>query len=211
MKKEAKKARSRQGLQSNSGFTLIELIVSILVSSVVILSAVLFFSVTLNQYRNTAEETDLMMESQIAVNMLKEVVMEAKEPVESGSFMFAGISYPYIAVRTGCGAEMDGSSGVEEYYHLFLLDKADNVLLYHREAGTGPAFPENGIQNVFLADGRIDKDDKKQYYLADHLQNMSLDCTNPQLVVLDMEFRLSERMYHVSETVLVRNILQLTE
>jgi len=209
--KETQKTCSRQGLQSNSGFTLIELIVSILVSSVVILSAVLFFSVSLNQYRNTAEETDLMVESQIAVNMLKEVMMEAKAPVENGSFMFAGISYPYIAVRTGCGAEMDGNSGVEEYYHLFLLDRADAVLLYHREAGAGPASPEDGIQSVFLADGRIDKEDKKYYYLADHLQNMSLDQISSQLLLLDMEFELSERMYHVSETVLVRNTLQITE
>lgn len=59
----------RQNMVSkqNSGFTLIELIVSILVSSVVILSAVLFLSVCLTNYRDTAAETELMMESQIAV------------------------------------------------------------------------------------------------------------------------------------------------
>ena len=211
MKAETEKEWGRQEVQSNSGFTLIELIVSVLVSSILILSAVLFFSVALNQYRNTAEETNLMMESQIAVNMLKEVVMEATAPIETGSFLFDGTSYPYIAVRTGCGVEMDGVSGVEEYYHLFLLDKSDDVLLYYREAGGGPVSPEAGITGVFLADGRIDTEDKKQYYLADYLKSMSLDQTNPQMVVLDMEFRLSDRMYHVSETVLVRNTLQIAE
>ncbi len=194
-------------IQSNNGFTLIELIVSILVSSVVILSAILFFSLALNQYRNTAEETDLMMESQIAVNMVKEVVMEAGETVKSGEFSYGGISYPYIAVKTGAGVDVDGYSAAEEYEHVFLLDPVGRVLLYYREAAGGMGSVESVIQNVFFDDGIIDKADKKRYFLADHLQDMSLDASNPRLVLLDMEFDLNGRSYKTSETILLRNML----
>lgn len=193
--------------KSNSGFTLIELIISILVSSIVILSAVLFFSLALNRYRSTVEETDLMMESQIAVNMVKEVVMEAGEPVESGSFSYGGATYPYIAVRTGCGADVDGNTGIEEYYHLFLLDTVGDMLLYHRQAGNGTESPASIIQNTFFADGRIDKEDMKRYFLADHLQDMALDATNPRLVLLDMEFELDGSVYRTSERIMIRNTL----
>lgn len=200
----------RKWLQSDKGFSLMELIVSILVSSVVILSAVAFFSFSLGQYRKTAEETDLMMESQIAVNSIREVVMEAKEPVEAGNYTLGGVRYPYFAVRTGRGINTE-EIGVEVYYHLFLLDTAGDVLLYHRESGEGPDSAEEGIQSSFFADGVIDKEDLKRYFLADYVLDMSLDCSNPQLPILSMEFDMSGRFYRTSEMIFIRNVFPKEE
>lgn len=190
-------------LKQNSGFTLIELIVSILVSSVVILSAILFLSVCLNNYRDAAAETELMMESQIAVNMIREVVMEAKEPVEVGK---CDGEYPYFAVRTEVG--LDGSAAVENgYYHLFVHDTKGMHLLYYREEGAGPLSAEDWIRSNLLDGGTIDKDDLKQTFLADYVQYMELNTVNPQLPVLTMQFDCDGRAYHSSETILVRNAL----
>lgn len=197
---------SRKWLQSNKGFSLMELIVSILVSSVVILSAVAFFSFSLSRYRKTAEETELMMESQIAVNSIREVVMEAKEPVEVGNYTSGGVTYPYFAVRTGRGINIEEIAGVDVYYHLFLLDTAGDVLLYHREAGAGPDSAEEGVQSTFFADGVMDKKDLKRYFLADYVLDMSLDCSNPQLPILSMEFDMNGRSYQTSEMIFIRNV-----
>lgn len=207
MKRKAKQPCNVQGRQANSGFSLIELIVSILVSSIIILSAIMFFSFALNRYRSTAEETDLMMESQIAVTMVKEVVMEAKEVVKSGSFSYGGVEYPYIAVRTGSGADVDGNAGIGEYYHLFLADTVGHVLLYYREPGAGHSVPDSCIMTVFFGDGRLDEEDRKRYFLADHLKSMKFDNTNPQLNILNMEFEFDDRTYEANETILVRNTL----
>lgn len=193
-------------LQSDKGFSLMELIVSIVISSVVILSAVAFFSFSLSQYRKTAEETDLMMESQIAVNAIREVVMEAKEPVETGSYSSGGVSYPYFAVRTGRGIKAEEIADVEVYYHLFLLDTAADVVLYHRTSGDGPGNAEEGIESTFFADGVIDKKDMKRYFLADYVLDMSLDCSNPQLPILSMEFDMNGRSYQTSEMIYIRNV-----
>lgn len=199
--------RKERFSKQNSGFTLIELIVSILVSSVVILSAVLFLSVCLKNYRTTAEETELMMESQIAVNMIREVVMEAKEPVEVGNFDGA---YPYFVVKTNIG--LDGSAASEDgYYHLFIHDTKGKYLLYHREEGAGPGSAEGWIQSNLLNDGSIDKEDLKKCFLADYVQFMELNTVNPQLPILTMWFNCGERDYHSSETILVRNTLPETE
>ena len=193
-------------LQQNSGFTLIELIVSILVSSVVILSAVLFFSVCLNNYRDTVQETDLMMESQIAVNMIREVVMEANEVPEVGSYSVGDTSYPYFAVKTKHGINDEGVTG-DGYYHLFVHDKKGARLLYHREDVGAVVSAQDEIQNTLLADGTIDNEDMKQYFLADYVQQISLNVINPQLPVLSMEFDCDGKVYRTSETILIRNTL----
>ena len=192
-------------LKQNSGFTLIELIVSILVSSVVILSAVLFLSVCLTNYRDTAAETELMMESQIAVNMIREVVMEATEPVETGEH--ADGAFYYIAVRTKGG--LDGRDTAEsDYYHLFVHDVKGTYLLYYKEEGTGPVSARGWINSNLLGNGMIDKEDLKKYFLADYVQYMRLNMTgNPQLTELVLQFDCSERLYSTAETILIRNTL----
>lgn len=202
--------KKKIALQQNSGFTLIELIVSILVSSVVILSAVLFFSVCLNQYRDTVQETDLMMESQIAVNMIREVVMEANEVPEVGNCSIGDTSYPYFAVKTNPGIKDAGVAG-DGYYHLFVHDKKGAHLLYYREEAGAVSSVQDKLQNTLLADGTIDKEDLKQYFLADYVQQMSLNVINPQLMILNIEFDCDGRAYQTSETIRVRNTLPDTE
>lgn len=198
--------KKKMWFQQNSGFTLIELIVSILVSSVVILSAVLFLSVCLNNYRDTAQETDLMMESQIAVNMIREVVMEAGELIETGEFVTGSFAYSYFAVKTERGLNDNGISDAG-YYHLFVHDKQGAYLLYYREEGDGQASAQEWILGTLLADGKVDKDDLRQYFLADYVQKAVLEVTNPQLPILTMEFDCGGRIYRTEEIIRVRNTL----
>lgn len=195
-------------LKQNSGFTLIELVVSILVSSVVVLSAVLFLSVCLTNYRNTAAETELMMESQIAVNMIREVVMEATEPVKAEEY--DGGAYYYFSVKTKGGQDGSSAEG-SEYYHLFVHDVNGKRLLYHREEGPGLVSASGWIHSELLGNGMIDKADLKKYFLADYVQHMELNATaNPQLMELVLQFDCSERIYQTSETILLRNTLPET-
>ena len=198
-----KNALSKQ----NSGFTLIELIVSILVSSVVILSAVLFLSVCLTNYRDTAAETELMMESQIAINMMREVVMEATEPVETGEY--DGGAFYYVLVKTAGGLDGKDTPG-EIYYHLFIHDVNGRHLLYHREKYTGVLSAKGWIHSELLGNGMIDKADLKKYFLADYVLDMEMNTDNPQLPALTMQFDCSGRIYHTSETIRIRNSLSDT-
>lgn len=193
--------------KQNSGFTLIELIVSILVSSVVILSAVLFLSVCLTNYRDTAAETELMMESQIAVNLIREVVMEATEPVETGECDDG--AYYYIAVKTKGGLDGSDVSG-SSYYHLFVHDTKGKHLLYHKEASGGPVSAVGWIHTYLTANGMVDKSELKQYFLADYVLDMEMNTDNAQLPELTMQFDCSGRTHQTSETILIRNTLPET-
>lgn len=193
-------------IKQNSGFTLIELIVSMLVSSVVILSAVLFLSVCLNTYRDTAQETDVMMESQIAVNVIREVLMEAKESVEIGNCKKSGTEYRYFVVKTAPGlSETDAS--VAEYEHLFVHDKPGKHLLYFRTKKSNLESAESWIENVLLLDGKVDKSELSKSFLADYVYSISLKELNQQLYRLVIEFECGKSVYHTEEIISVRNTL----
>ena len=61
---------------SDSGFTLIELVVGITVMLFVMLSLVVFVSVGTRGYSTSNAEVSLQMESQIALNQIEDMVME---------------------------------------------------------------------------------------------------------------------------------------
>lgn len=194
-----------QGLKSNSGLTLIELIVSMVVSSVVILSAVMFFSFTLTQYRNTAQETDLMMESQIAVNAIREVVMEAAEPIQKGTYTAGTTDYPWFSVVTERGFSDDGVEG-ERFRHLFFLDTERDILLYYKGSETAYSSSEEVIANTLFSDGVIDNEDRKQWYLSDYVRSVSIEQPGGgRLVLLELLFHCDDRTYHANETISMRN------
>lgn len=97
MKRKRQNSRS-----SDSGFSLIELIVTILISSVVMLAVVGFLSTGLKHYQNVNSETLLQMESQSATLFLTELFQESTDfrVIGSGAYP-AGISYAVEIQRDG--------------------------------------------------------------------------------------------------------------
>ena len=138
MKKRMKKLH-----RSNQGFTLMELIVTMLVSSIVTAAVAGFLSMGLNYYRRTNAETSLQTESQVAELFLTELLQECQyfEVLDSGHYP-AGVSYaveitrdgiPYIVARKGemlvFGATDPGESDVTARIQSVSDESIDKVFL----------------------------------------------------------------------------------
>lgn len=94
--KHKKKFRSSEG-----GYTLIELVVTILISSVVVLAVTGFLTTGLKHYRNINAETMLQMEAQVADLFVTELFQEAQDfrVIDSSAYP-AGITYA-VEVKRG--------------------------------------------------------------------------------------------------------------
>lgn len=100
MTKKRKKSPKKLG---NDGMSLIELIVTILISSCVVAAATGFLILGLRQYRMTEEETMLQRESQVTELFLTELFQEASdfEVIESGFPAGTGITAAVAVERDG--------------------------------------------------------------------------------------------------------------
>ncbi len=98
----AKKRKSVSRL-GNDGLSLIELIVTILISSCVVAAAAGFLLLGLRQYQITEEETTLQRESQVTELFLTELFQEASdfEVIESGFPVGSGITGAVAVERNG--------------------------------------------------------------------------------------------------------------
>lgn len=67
----------------NKGMTLIELIISIAISSIVVLMIVSFIDGASETFRRANNEVNLQMEAQTALNQLNNLAMEAKNIIET--------------------------------------------------------------------------------------------------------------------------------
>lgn len=63
--------------KENSGFTLVELLVSISISALVLLSVTLIMDYSTRNYRNASAEVSLQTEAQIILNQMMDLIIEA--------------------------------------------------------------------------------------------------------------------------------------
>lgn len=175
---------------NNSGFSLVELIVAMLITSIVSLSVMAFVSLATNEYTSTNSEVGIQVESSSAENFLTKTIREAtdykfiangqyKSTDIDGSEIMVDFDNPILFVR---GAEV--SKGNYKYT-MFVGFAEKNALLYKTEV--------TSAANTFYADdGTIDTSklcaiantmvsSYKSYFLADHVESFSVSEVNRDL------------------------------
>ena len=187
MKKRRKKLH-----RSNEGFTLMELIVTMLVSSIVTAAVAGFLSMGLNYYRRTNAETSLQTESQVAELFLTELLQEAQDyrVFDAGDHP-AGVSYALEVTRNS---------------KVYVVAKKGNALVYGEVDVSGS--PDDTARIHAITSQEMDK-----VFLAQHVSGFSVIpgtrgdaiATNHGLVKLGLEFNVDGRTYVGDETISLRN------
>ncbi len=141
MKKRRKKLH-----RSNEGYTLVELIVTMLISSIVTLAVSGFLIMGIQYYNRTNAETTLQTESQVAELFLTELLQESEDyrVIDDGSGS-TGVDYAlevkrggktYVTINNGGAlwfAEVTGASDAEKVAEVINKGQEEAFLAKHVE------------------------------------------------------------------------------
>ena len=180
-------------LASNGGYSLVELIVTILISGVVMLAVMGFLTSGLNHFRNVNSESLLQMESQMTELFVTELIQEATD-----YRTVAGTDLP-----SGVSAALEIERGTE-YYILALVgnelrfgtptagstvsEKVANVAAQSRNK----TFLAQYVTNFSLASGGETFDDAKNNFF--------------QGTLVTIEYQVDQKSYTSSSLIKLQNI-----
>jgi len=190
-------------LLSDGGFSLVELLITMLISGIVTVAAVAFLSLGIRYYGNADDEATIQNESQIATMFLTELIQEANTfrvmDVSSHSeFGYAfEVTRPEIDPLTG---ENIRDSVTDEIINFSSVVALRGNQLWYIEginaAGTDAekldALAGMGLEGAFLAS-------KVQWITLD------LSEAGDGLVKLTMNFQVNDRVYQDTAVISLRN------
>lgn len=187
MKKKIKKLH-----RSNEGFTLIELVVTMMISSVVVAAVAGFLAMGLNYYRRTNAETALQTESQVAELFLTELLQESQSYVvyEAGDYP-AGVSYAAEITRDGVA---------------YIVARKGEVLVFGEVVDQAETDVTERIQSV-------SSKGLEEVFLARYVQNFTMSPTDRSVAVdtynglvrMELSFSVDGKVYSSLSTVTLRN------
>lgn len=187
--------------ENNKGFTLIELIIALTIVTIVSVAVFSFAIVSSRTYQKQTKEVELQYESQLAMNQVQELLIDANR----------GVAYSYNAVNQGTAAiietqmvhndsEIPAGTTVEtkeiavcnqdKYYVIQWV--ADEHRLYYYE------YKYNSTGYDIIAD---------KVLMAEYVQSFSADLADMDKngsISLDVVFR-RDNDYRVTQNVKLRN------
>lgn len=170
----------------NAGFSLIETLITLLVSSFVFASAALMLTIGLKSFEKVNTEVILQSESQFAEHFLTETFQEATSYKEVSSLP-SGVSQA-IQIKKGT--------------QTFMLVHIDGMLLYGQvEAGEDGNLPAEQAQVT-----QIVERERYKTFLAKNLNTFSFsDDTHDKVVTITFNFALLGKSYNSMSVIKVRN------
>lgn len=187
------KRRKQKKMSPNRGYSLIELIVTVLISSIIVVAVVGFLTTGLRHYRNVNSEAMLQMESQVAELFITELFQEAEDfrVIDSTSYP-TGVSY---AVEIQRGAT-------------YLLGLKEEGELWFSEVTVDAGDTDTAIINKLLNKGRSGA------FLAKYVDSFQLIGAttfsnavvgNNGLVCVNAEFKVDGKQYDNNMLIALRN------
>ncbi|MGN1083460.1 MAG: type II secretion system protein [Lachnospiraceae bacterium] len=189
-------AEKREYKPSDGGYSLIELIVTVLISSVVMMAVVGFLTAGLNHYRTVNSETMLQMESQMTELFLTELFQESTDFTVVDSAKFPAGKDVKAAVEVWKGTEV------------FMVAQIGNELRFGAVAG--------GTLEERL--GSLADKARSETFLAQYVSTFSIDNASSfseaiskptyQGIMVKIKFQLDKKSYDSSSLITLRNTVK---
>ncbi len=144
--------KSRTRGSSDSGYSLIELVVSILVSGIIVVAVVGFLTTGLNHYRRANAESTLQMESQLTEYFITELFQESTDykTLDASTFGYPEVTYAVQIQRTS-GTSILAKVGNELWFSAVDGGKTESEQMNELMAkGKAGAFLAGYVDTFFL-------------------------------------------------------------
>lgn len=183
------KRQCKQKHLSDKGFSLVELIITMLISSIVTAAVAGFLTMGLRMYQNTDAETVLQTESQIAELFLTELLQESDNYEVIDSTSFSEVSYAVKVIR-GAKVSVVIINGNQLWYGDDITSTSDQERIQDvLDLGKSGAFLASNIQSLAL----------------DPITHSEAISSENGLVKIDYTFQVGSRQYIESAFVSLRN------
>ena len=199
-------------LRNNKGFSLVELIVTVLVTSILMLGVIAFISSSRTAYQVVSTSATLQEESMTVERVFSEMIMEAKsygfdEDVNLGGGKTVDVFW--VTAR-------ENETGTSDCVYFFVLDTDDNKIRYCK--GTNPTdcvikADEDSVQTagITLINNQCYGSKQKFSLIAEHVTSMSMvkpsveRADGTDLVVLNISYEYIGKTNTDTITAVTRN------
>ena len=210
---------------NNQGYSLVELIVTILVSSMVMTMVMIFISISTKSYDRINKDTVLQTEAQMATSYIGDIAIEAKK-CEITSFLDGGYQYQVLSIKAPDAEYVSGTKYDYYYIILYEIDKKtlrfckvkDDAILkadgtYELPSDSELVFTAgtNDIDyKTMLGAGHKNVIGNKRALLAQYVSNMNVTIpditTGERLVQLQLTFTYRDSVYTTTKNIASRNL-----
>ena len=121
-------------INDNKGFSLIELIVTVLITAILMIAVVAFISSSRTIYQTVNTSATMQEEAITAERVFTEVFMEAKAyKFETGVDLYSGVDTDVIWTQSRENNPASGDASTIDSVYCFVIDKTNNEIRYYKD------------------------------------------------------------------------------
>lgn len=194
----------RVKMNSNKGFSIVEILIALAILSVISLTIVTFMGTSSETYANGSTEATMQSEVQVVANAISDRMIDCNDNIDYNLTVFDQIN-GLSADASRYGDATDGyilqiSNDLERY--AFVLDRTDNIIYYLEtsRASASAAFPQY--------------DYSQKQVLAQHIEDFVVKkdrYTNDHIIWFELTYQKNKKSYTGQYQVNIRNHVTLDE
>lgn len=196
--------RIRDIKKNNRGFSLIEVLVSTMIASIIILAIGGLLSIGTRIYASTNIETELQKESQIAMNQINDIMIKAV----AYKYMTVSPDVDVLYVKTG--REEDDGISIKYHCYAIILDKINQRLLFQKTTDNllTPTWANGEDWATYIA--ATEAINPTPSLLSQYVESLTLTpnagpTANKHTVIITINLKLKDKNYSTFTTVKLRN------
>lgn len=203
----------------NRGLTLIEVIVTLLIASLVLLAVTGLLTVSTRAYHNSSIETSLQMEAQVALNQIDDLIIKANSYAWVNDIIIDGITYPVLGIEASeevetlgeiealDGTRISGETKKEsiDYYYVVIHDTVHKQLRFRKEKKEN--FSESSFHQALMRITEEELSDNPSL-LANYVSSLRVSPdtnTKERLVTVSILLELDGKTFSSFSSISMRN------